>query len=114
MANQFKKFFQQYLDKKKIYVIAEAGVNHDGKISKAKKLIEMAKKAGANAIKFQTFTANQRISKEVKSVKYSEEADGLQENIYEMFERLSINEKEHREIFRYAKKRGIEIFSTPV
>jgi sialic acid synthase SpsE/protoporphyrinogen oxidase len=95
------------------FIIAEGGLNHNGDIEIAKKLIDEAKKISCDAIKFQTFTADQRISKEVNSVKYSEEADGLQENIYEMFERLSINEKEHREIFRYAKKKGIEIFSTP-
>ncbi len=95
------------------FIIAEGGLNHNGDVELAKKLIDEAKKINCDAIKFQTFTASQRISKEVKSVKYSEEADGLQENIYEMFERLSINEKEHKEIFRYAKKKGIEIFSTP-
>jgi len=95
------------------YIIAEAGLNHNGDIDLAKKLIDEAVKVKCNAIKFQTFTAKSRISKETKSVKYAEEADGLQENIYEMFERLSLNEKAHREIFKYAKKKGIEIFSTP-
>jgi len=95
------------------FIIAEGGLNHNGDIELAKRLIDEAKKINCDAIKFQTFTANQRISKKVKSVKYSEEADGLQENIYEMLERLSITEKEHKEIFRYAKKKGIEIFSTP-
>ena len=95
------------------FVIAEGGLNHNGSVDLAKKLIDEAKKINCDAIKFQTFTADQRISKEVKSVKYSEEADGLQENIYEMFKRLSINKKEHKEIFRYARRKGIEIFSTP-
>ena len=95
------------------FIIAEGGLNHNGSVQLAKKLIDEAKKLNCDAIKFQTFTADQRISKEVKSVKYSEEADGLQENIYEMFERLSINKKEHKEIFAYARKKGIEIFSTP-
>jgi sialic acid synthase SpsE/protoporphyrinogen oxidase len=95
------------------YIIAEAGLNHNGDVDLAKKLIDEAIKIKCDSIKFQTFTAKSRISKETKSVKYAEEADGLQENIYEMFERLSLNEKAHREIFSYAKKRGIEIFSTP-
>ena len=95
------------------FIIAEGGLNHNGSVQLAKKLIDEAKKANCDAIKFQTFTANQRVSKEVKSVKYSEEADGLQENIFEMFQRLSINKKQHKEIFSYAKKRKIEIFSTP-
>ena len=100
-------------DEQSPFIIAEGGLNHNGDVELAKKLIDEAKKINCDAIKFQTFTANKRISKEVKSVKYSEEADGLQENIYEMFERLSINEKKHKEIFQYARKKGIEIFSTP-
>ena len=95
------------------FIIAEGGLNHNGSVQLAKKLIDQAKKANCDAIKFQTFTANRRISKEVKSVQYSEEADGLQENIFEMFQRLSFDMKQHKEIFSYAKKKKIEIFSTP-
>ena len=96
-----------------VYVIAEAGLNHNGDIKLAKKLIDEAKKSGCNAVKFQSFSAESRVSKKVKSVNYAEEADGLQENIYEMFKRLSLTFKETRNIFNYAKKRKIEIFSTP-
>lgn len=95
------------------FIIAEAGLNHNGDVSIAKSLIDQAKKIGCDAIKFQTYTAEKRVSNEVKSVKYAEEADGLQENIYQMFKRLEINKKEHNEIFRYARKMNIEIFSTP-
>tara|TARA_B100000282_G_scaffold215829_1_gene159801 strand:+ start:9796 stop:12186 length:2391 start_codon:yes stop_codon:yes gene_type:complete len=107
------------LGKKKVgdghapYLIAEAGLNHNGDIKIAKKLIDEAKRINCDAIKFQTFNAKNRVSKETKAVKYAEEADGLQENIYDMFDRLSLNEKLFKEIFRYAKKKGIEIFSTP-
>jgi len=100
-------------DNNKPFIIAEAGLNHNGDISIAKKLIDEAKKIGCDAIKFQTYKAGDRISKEVMSAKYAEEADGLQENIYQMFERLEINNKEHSEIFKYARKKRIEIFSTP-
>ena len=95
------------------YIIAEAGLNHNGSIEIAKRLIVEAKKAGCNAIKFQSFTANSRISNKVKSVKYSEKADGLQEDIYEMFERLSLNINDTKKIFQFAKKKKIDIFSTP-
>ena len=95
------------------YIIAEAGLNHNGSVELAKKLIDKAKKIKCNAIKFQSFTAKKRISKEVKSVKYYEKSDGLQENIFEMFDRLSLSKDAHKKIFKYAKSKNIDIFSTP-
>ena len=97
----------------KPYIIAEAGLNHNGDIKLAKKLIYEAKKSNCDAVKFQTFSAQKRISKEAKSAKYFEKADGQREDIYEMFDRLSFNFNEFKEIFGYARKIGIEIFSTP-
>ena len=55
---------------KKVYVIAEAGINHNGKLAIAKKLILAAKRAGANAVKFQTFIAEDVISKNCKMAEY--------------------------------------------
>ncbi len=95
------------------YIIAEAGLNHNGSLEIAKKLILEAKKCGCNAVKFQSFNASSRVSKKVKSVNYSEKADGLQENIHEMFKRLSLNFNQTKILFDYAKKQKIEIFSTP-
>jgi len=95
------------------YIIAEAGLNHNGDIELAKKLILEAKKAGCNAIKFQSFNATSRVSKKVKSANYSEEADGLQENIHQMFERLSLSYNQTKKLFDFARKIKIEIFSTP-
>ena len=70
------------------YIIAEAGLNHNGSLDLAKKLVDEAKKARCDAIKFQSFQAQKRVSKITKSAKYAEKADGLQEDIYEMFKRL--------------------------
>ncbi len=100
-------------DENPVYIIAEAGLNHNGDINLAKKLIDNAKKINCNAIKFQSFNPEGRVSKEVKSVKYSEKADGLREDIYEMFSRLSLSKNETRKLFAYAKTKKIEIFSTP-
>ena len=97
----------------KPYIIAEAGLNHNGNIKIAKQLIDEAKKIGCDAIKFQTYTAKKRVSKKVSHANYAEKADGLQENIYEMFEGLELSKKNHFEIFRYARQKKIEIFSTP-
>ena len=87
-----------------VYIIAEAGLNHNGDINIAKKLIDEAKKTGCNAIKFQTYEAKSRVSKKVKAANYFEEADGLQENTFDMFKRLSFNFKDTQKIFNYAKK----------
>lgn len=95
------------------FIIAEAGLNHNGDINLAKKLIDGAVKTGCNAIKFQTFKASSRVSRSVKSVRYAEKADGLQEDLFEMFDRISLSKSDFKKIFSYAKKRKIEIFSTP-
>ena len=97
----------------KPFIIAEAGLNHNGDINLAKKLIDEAKKTNCDAIKFQTYKANSRVSQKVKSVKYFEKSDGLREDIYQMFDRLSLSQKEFKQIFNYANKKKILIFSTP-
>jgi len=97
----------------KPYIIAEAGLNHNGDIKIAKKLIDNAVLRNCDAIKFQTFNTNARVSAKVKSANYAEKADGLQEDINEMFNRLKIDNKFHYEIFSYAKKKKLDIFSTP-
>lgn len=100
-------------DGERTYIIAEAGLNHNGSLYIAKQLVDAAKKAGCDAIKFQTFKAASRISKKIKAVKYAETIIGLQETIYDMFVRLAMSFGEQEEIFNYARTKGIEIFSTP-
>lgn len=100
-------------DCKKTFIIAEAGINHNGSLSIAKKLIDNAKKAKCDAIKFQSFLPNSRVSKKVKSEKYSEKIIGTQESINQLFSRLSLNFKTQKKIFDYAKKKKMFLFSTP-
>jgi hypothetical protein len=95
------------------FVIAEAGLNHNADINLAKLLIDQAISCKCNAIKFQTYLDNSRISPKVKSVNYVEKADGLRESTNEIFNRLSLNKIFHKKIFDYARKKKIEIFSTP-
>ncbi|MFH1877225.1 MAG: N-acetylneuraminate synthase family protein [Candidatus Omnitrophota bacterium] len=95
------------------YVIAEAGLNHNGSMDLAKKLIDAAGETGCDAVKFQTFKASSRISTAVKAVRYAETIIGTEETMYEMFDRLSLTPEQHKELFRYAGEKGIEIFSTP-
>lgn len=95
------------------YIIAEAGLNHNGDFNVAKHLIDKAKEAECDAIKFQTFLPSSRISKKVKAVKYAETIIGLEETLYDMFGRLAMSFEEQKELFLYARAKGIEIFSTP-
>ncbi len=95
------------------YIIAEAGLNHNGDVNVAKELIDQAVLSGCSAIKFQSFVKGSRVSKTQKFAKYAEEADGLQENIYDLFERLSLSFEDQKTIFNYASTKNIPIFSTP-
>ena len=97
----------------KPFVIAEAGINHNGSLEIAKKLIDQSKITGCDAIKFQSFLKKTRISAKVKSSNYAEQVNDEQENLYQMFERLSLSFKEQEKIFNYARKKKVEIFSTP-
>ena len=86
-----------------VYVIAEAGLNHNGSLEIAKKLIDQAVECGCDAIKFQSFEKNSRVSSLVKSANYAEKADGLQEDMNQMFNRLRLDKNFHKELFKYAK-----------
>jgi N,N'-diacetyllegionaminate synthase len=100
-------------DKNKTFIIAEAGLNHNGSFKIAKKLIDNAKEVNCDAIKFQSFLPDSRVSKFIKSEHYAEKIIGTQESISELFQRLSIDFKTQKRIFDYAKKKKILIFSTP-
>ena len=95
------------------FIIAEAGLNHNGSYEIAKKLIDNAVRCKCNAIKFQSFEPNTRVSKKVKSEKYSEKIIGTQESINQLFQRLSLSFSTQKKIFSYARKKKIFIFSTP-
>tara|TARA_A100001015_G_scaffold250218_1_gene288534 strand:+ start:104 stop:2545 length:2442 start_codon:yes stop_codon:yes gene_type:complete len=98
---------------RKTFIVAEAGLNHNGSLAIAKRLIDEAKKARCDAIKFQSFLPDSRVSKKVKSEKYSEKIIGTQESIHQLFSRLSLNFDTQKKIFSYARKKKIFIFSTP-
>ncbi len=95
------------------YIVAEAGLNHNGDLKLAKQLVDSALAVGCDAIKFQTFSKNSRISSKVKGVKYAETVIGLEETLHEMFSRLAMPFAEQQELFDYAREKRIEIFSTP-
>lgn len=98
---------------KKVYIIAEAGVNHNGSLENAKKLIEKAKIAGADAVKFQTFIPELNISKTAEKASYQKVNTGNNESQLEMVKKLFLNVDAHKEMIKHCKKTGIEFLSTP-
>ena len=95
------------------FIIAEAGVNHNGDIELAKRLIDVAKEAGADAIKFQTFKADNVVTKNAPKADYQIKNTNSYESQYEMIKKLELSEDEFRELHRYARKKGIIFLSTP-
>lgn len=98
---------------KKVFIIAEAGVNHNGSIELAKKLIDAAAKAKADAVKFQTFKTELCVSKNAKKASYQEQTTGKDESQFEMIKKLELNADAHEELIKYCKFKNIMFLSTP-
>ncbi|MFQ6343022.1 N-acetylneuraminate synthase [Campylobacter sp. VTCC 70190] len=98
---------------KKTLIIAEAGVNHNGDLNLAKKLIEVAADAGADFVKFQSFKAKDCISTRAKKAAYQLKTTPQNESQLEMVSKLELDAKAHKELISYAKKCGIAFLSTP-
>ncbi len=99
--------------KKRCYIIAEIGVNHNNKISLAKKLILAAKKCGADAVKFQTFKAERLASINTPKVEYQKKSGSKKESHYEMLKKLELSEKNHVLLKKFCNKTKIDFISTP-
>lgn len=96
-----------------VYIIAEAGVNHNGNIKIAKQLVEAAVEAHVDAIKFQTFKAINVVSKLAKKADYQNTEKNKSQTQLEMLKQLELDIEMHRELLSYCKKLGIEFLSTP-
>lgn len=96
-----------------VYIIAEAGVNHNGDINVAKRLIDVAVEAGVDAIKFQTFKATNLASKLAKKADYQNTEKNNSETQLEMLKRLELDIEMHKELLSYCQKVGITFLSTP-
>lgn len=95
------------------FIIAEAGVNHNGSLEMAKQLVDAAVDAGADAVKFQTFKADNLVTKDVKQAEYQTQNTGVEESQYHMLKRLELDEAAHLELIGYCAAKNIEFMSTP-
>jgi len=95
------------------FIMAEAGVNHNGDIELAKKLIETAKTAGVDAVKFQTFKSEKIVTPEASQAKYQIENIGKEESQYAMLKRLELPYSAFRELKEYCDKVGVIFLSAP-
>jgi len=96
----------------KTYIIAEAGVNHNGSLELAKKLVDVAVDAGVDAVKFQTFKAENMVTQYADKAKYQAASTG-EGNQFQMLKKLELSFEEYNTLNEYCKKQGITFLSTP-
>jgi len=97
----------------KVVIIAEAGVNHNGSVEIAKRLVDEAARAGVDYIKFQTFKSEGIATKKAEKADYQKETTGSEENTQlEMIKKLEISYEGYDEIVAYCKEKGVKFFST--
>ena len=97
----------------KVFIIAEAGVNHNGSIELAKKLIDVASESGADAVKFQTFKAENLVSKNAQKADYQKQTTDKNESQFDMIKKLELDIDTHKELIAYCKTKNIMFLSTP-
>lgn len=97
----------------RVFIIAEAGVNHNGSIDIAKKLIDAAVASGADAVKFQTFKAENLATIYAKKAEYQKNLTSKKESQFEMLKKLQLNKEMHIELINYCIKKNIKFLSSP-
>ena len=97
----------------RVFIIAEAGVNHNGSIDLAKKLIDAASSSGADAIKFQTFKADNIVTQNAPKAQYQVQNFKDKESQYDLLKKLELNFEAHKELFNYCNDKNIIFLSTP-
>ena len=98
--------------KNKVLIIAEAGVNHNGSMELARKLVDAAAEAGVDMVKFQTFKAEKLVTIDAAQAEYQQKNTGKSESQYAMLKRLELSERDHEELIAYCQQKGIRFFST--
>ena len=96
-----------------VFIIAEAGVNHNGSIKLAYKLIDAAIESGANAVKFQTFRAENFVIRDTEKAEYQKQNDNSNESQFDMLKKLELSIDDHKNLIDYCNIKGITFLSSP-
>ena len=97
---------------KRTLIIAEAGINHNGDIAKAKALIDKGAEAGVDYVKFQTFKAEKLVTKQAKRASYQDKNTQDNDSQYEMLKKLELSQALHQELMDYCNQKGVKFLST--
>jgi len=97
----------------RVFIIAEAGVNHNGSLDLAKKLVDVACSAGVDAVKFQTFKAKNLVTKHSQKAIYQKENTDKKETQFDMLKKLELDKKKHQELISYCNNKKIIFLSSP-
>lgn len=92
------------------FIVAEVGANHNGDLELAKKSIDAAALCGVDAVKFQTYTTEELLSNKNGIVIYGKKGKEVSETVEEMFDRVTLKREFHKEIYDYAKSKGLICF----
>ena len=96
-----------------VFIIAEAGVNHNGSLDLARQLIDVAADAGVDAVKFQTFIAENLVTKNAKKAEYQKETTGSVVTQFDMLKKLELSVDMHKELIAYCQEKNIIFLSSP-
>ena len=96
-----------------VFIIAEAGVNHNGSVDLAKKLIDVASISGADAVKFQTFKAKNLVVENTKKADYQKQTTDASESQFDMLKKLELDAETHKGLIAYCQEKNIMFLSTP-
>lgn len=100
-------------DRNDVFIIAEAGVNHNGSIDTARELIDVAVESGADAVKFQTFKAENLVNRSALKAEYQRKTTDPQESQYGMLKKLELDYGSFRDLYKYCETKQIRFLSTP-
>lgn len=101
------------MNNKHVYIIAEAGVNHNGDMELARKLVKDGAEAGADAVKFQTFRPENLVTKTAEKAAYQKVTTGTQESQLEMLQKLTLKDADYIELEKLCREYGVDFISTP-